>query len=44
MNDSTLNLFEEKTNEEEAEEFAKEIEKKCEELQITVDYYMMEFI
>jgi hypothetical protein len=44
MHESTLDAFEEKSNEEQAEEFAKEVERKCAELEITVDYYMMEFI
>jgi hypothetical protein len=43
MNDSTLDLFEEKA-EEEADLFAKGLEEKAKELEITVDYYMMEFL
>lgn len=42
MNDSTLDLFEEKADEE-ADLFAKDLEEKAKELEITVDYYMMEF-
>lgn len=43
MNDSTLDLFEEKADEE-ADLFAKSLEEKAKELEITVDYYMMEFL
>ncbi len=42
MNDSTLDLLSEKSDEEFADEFAMEVERKAAELEITVDYYMME--
>ncbi len=44
MNDSTLDLLSEKSDEEFADEFAMEVERKAAELEITVDYYMMEFM
>lgn len=43
MNDSTLDLFCSHEDENYADEYAMEIERKCAELEITVDYYMMEF-
>ncbi len=44
MNDSTLDILSDKSDEEFADEFAMEIERKAAELEITVDYYMMEFM
>jgi hypothetical protein len=45
MNDSTLDLFCENEDESnEAEQFSMEIEMKAAVLEITVDYYMMEFM
>jgi hypothetical protein len=44
MFDSTLDLFCEHDNAEYADEFAMEIEEKAAALEITVDYYMMEFM
>ena len=44
MHDSTLDLFCEKEDKKKADEFAVEIEKKAAEFQVTVDYYMMEFM
>ena len=44
MNDSTLDLFCQHEENEYADEYAMEIERKCSELEITVDYYMEEFI
>jgi len=44
MNDSTLDLFCQHDDEMYADEYAMEIERKAAELEITVDYYMMEFI
>ena len=43
MNDSTLDLFWQHEDENYADEYAMEIERKCAELEITIDYYMMEF-
>jgi hypothetical protein len=44
MNDSTLDLFCEHQDKKDAEDFSLEIEKKAEKLEITVDYYLMEFM
>jgi len=44
MNESTLNLFCEHQDKKDAEQFALELEQKASELEITVDYYMMEFM
>jgi len=44
MNDSTLDLFCEHEDEQYADEYAMEIETKAALLEITVDYYMMEFM
>ena len=41
MNESTLDLF---CEHESADEFALELEAKAAELEVTVDYYMMEFM
>jgi hypothetical protein len=43
MHDSTLDLFEDKADKE-ADLFAKHLEEKAKELEITVDYYIMEFM
>lgn len=40
LSDSTLDLFEQKS----AEEFALDIESKAAALEVTCDYYMMEFM
>jgi hypothetical protein len=44
MHDSTLDLFCQHEDESIAEEFAMEIEMKAAVLEVTVDYYMMEFM
>lgn len=44
MHDSTLDLFCEHESENCADEYAQEIELKAAELEVTVDYYMMEFM
>lgn len=44
MNNSTLDLFCEHEDEQYADEFALDIEMKAKELEITCDYYMMEFM
>jgi len=44
MHDSTLDLFCDHDSAECADEFALEIERKAAELEVTVDYYMMEFM
>jgi hypothetical protein len=44
MHDSTLDLFCQHEDETIAEEFAMEIEMKAAVLEVTVDYYMMEFM
>lgn len=44
MNDSTLDLFCQHEDEMFADEYAHEIERKAAELEITVDYYMTEFM
>ena len=44
MFDSTLDLFCEHDDAEYADEFAMELEQKATELEVTVDYYMMEFM
>ena len=44
MHESTLDLFCEHDDETIADEYAMELERKAAELEITVDYYMMEFV
>jgi hypothetical protein len=44
MHDSTLDLFCEHESDEYADEYAKEIEMLAAELEVTVDYYMAEFM
>jgi hypothetical protein len=44
MNDSTLDLFCQHEDERFADEYANELELKASELEVTVDYYMMEFM
>jgi hypothetical protein len=44
MFDSTLDLFCEHDDAEYADEFAMDIEEKAAEFEVTVDYYMMEFM
>jgi len=44
MHDSTLDLFCEHEDEMYADEFSREVEMKAAELEVTVDYYLMEFI
>ena len=44
MHDSTLDLFCYHDDEVIADQYAMEIEKKAAELEVTVDYYMMEFV
>ena len=44
MKDTTLDLFCEHQEKKDAEEFALELEQKAAELEVTVDYYMMEFM
>lgn len=43
MNDSTLDLFCSHEDDEYADEYEMLIQEKCNELGITIDYYMMEF-
>ena len=44
MHDSTLDLFCDHESEEFADEYAKELELKAAELEVTVDYYIAEFL
>jgi hypothetical protein len=44
MHDSTLDLFCDHDSEEYADEYAKELELKAAELEVTVDYYIAEFL
>lgn len=44
MHESTLDLFCEHESAEYADEYAMEIEEKAKSLEVTVDYYMMEFM
>jgi hypothetical protein len=44
MHESTLDLFCDHESAEYADEFAIEIEKKAAELEVTVDYYIAEFM
>jgi hypothetical protein len=44
MHDSTLDLFCEHEDEMYADEFTRELEMKAAELEVTVDYYLMEFV
>jgi len=44
MHDSTLDLFCKHESAEYADEYALEIERKAAELEVTVDYYMAEFM
>lgn len=44
MHDSTLDLFCNHDSEEYADEYAKELEMKAAELEVTVDYYIAEFL
>jgi hypothetical protein len=44
MNDSTLDLFCQHEDDRFADEYAMEIEQKAAELEVTVDYYVMEFM
>jgi len=44
MHDSTLDLFCNHESADYADEFAMEIERKAAELEVTVDYYMAEFM
>ena len=44
MFDSTLDLFCQHEDDKYADEYAMELEQKAAELEITVDYYMMEFM
>lgn len=44
IHESTLDLFCEHESAQLAEEFALEIEQKAAELEVTVDYYMQEFM
>lgn len=44
MHDSTLDLFCEHESAEYADDYALEIEQKAAELEVTVDYYMAEFM
>lgn len=44
MHESTLDLFCQHEDEQMADNYAMEIEQKAAELEITVDYYMMEFM
>jgi hypothetical protein len=44
MTDSTLDLFCDHADAQMAEEYAMELEAKAAELEITVDYYMAEFL
>ena len=44
MHDSTMDLFCEHEENRQAEQFVSEVESKAAELEVTVDYYMMEFM
>jgi hypothetical protein len=44
MHESTLDLFCNDNSDEIADEYATEIERKAAELEVTVDYYMAEFM
>lgn len=44
MNDTTLDLFEDKADEESAREFTAEVKAKADELGVSEDYYLFEFI
>ena len=44
MNDSTLDLFCEHEDAQNADEYAMKLEAKAAELEITVDYYIAEFL
>ena len=44
MHDSTLDLFCKHESAEYADEYAMEIEEKAKSLEVTVDYYLMEFV
>jgi hypothetical protein len=44
MNESTLDLFCQHEDETYADEYAMEFERKAAELEITVDYFLMEFV
>ena len=44
MNDSTLDLFCQHEDDRFADEYAMEMEQKAAELEVTVDYYVAEFI
>lgn len=44
MHESTLDLFCDHDSEEYADEYAKELEMKAAELEVTVDYYIAEFL
>jgi hypothetical protein len=44
MHDSTLDLFCNDNSDKIADEYAMEIERKAAELEVTVDYYMAEFM
>ena len=44
MNESSLDLFCQLPSEQIAEEYAMELEAKAAELEVTVDYYMAEFL
>ena len=44
MHESTLDLFCEHEDKKYADEYATEIEKKAKEIEVTVDYYMAEFM
>jgi hypothetical protein len=44
MTDSTLDLFCDHADTQMAEEYAMELEAKAAELEVTVDYYMAEFL
>ena len=44
MTDSTLDLFCDHIDSQLAEEYAMELESKAAELEVTVDYYMSEFL
>jgi hypothetical protein len=44
MHDSTLDLFCNHDSDEFADEYAMEIERKAAELEVTVDYYIAEFM
>jgi len=44
MHESTLDLFCNDFNDDSNDEYAMELEKKAAELEITLDYYLMEFV